>query len=519
MAIPPTSAEINTALAAPLASRDVLLNIRKAILPPSVVCPEMFGAPWIEYTDLPGFNPTLSAAQDTTALVAMFSRLSTHGGQGVFFRPYGLTQELTLTMDREGMLDGQSLRGMGAYNTGLQMTGSNYNAIRLVGVGTSGNTQPVHPRMEGFFIKGGSNSGKGLYARNTDAINQDCRISNASFRNLRIQTGGDGIDFGDSYNVLFDTVKIASAKGHCFNIEGGNATSLLNCHAEPAGRGKAGYRIVLMAWVRSCTGIDDSEEICHWAMVGGKSNIPGTLRTGGSTTIVRIDAADAGRTGEYDGLQLAITAGTHAGFEGVIDRHVRADATHGNYVLLSTDTPLPATIAVAAAYNIRDAESGRRGQGAAGNRLFRGGFEGCNIEAFGRTGIRALWYSKMQINDCLIYDVSDVGPGTVYDCCIYLQDTSDNAYAAWNSMRATRFSVSNPPRYGHDIIQARGSAPIMRCEDQSSAYDSIWSQETGADLQMRNVWAQGELLQTGFPTSNPGPRRLWLNGNVLTMGT
>ena len=79
--------------------------------------------------------------------------------------------------------------------------------------------------------------------------------------------------------------------------------------------------------------------------------------------------------------------------------------------------------------------------------------------------------------------------------------------------------MSKTPRHGAYIVQARGSSPVMLAENMSFDYDNIRSMETGNTLQMMHHYPQGIILPTGFPTSNPGARRLWLNNNVLTMGT
>jgi hypothetical protein len=472
----PTKATLTAGFATPSNSNAAILALRTAAVHPGVMMPEMFGAPEIEQEQLPTFDPVTTASADTTALQTCFTRLGQYGGTLMLKRPYGLTAGLELQITREGMLDGQRIIGLGTmYSCGLQMTGNGYPAITLRGLQASGSAIPIHPYMENFFIKGGENSGHGIYAHNNLSGN-DTRVSNATFRRLLIYCGGDAINFGDVFQTLFDTCKVSSYKGHGFNLEGGNTTNLLNCYASQIGRAKAGYRIVYMASLRSCTGLDDSEGKAFWGLFGGRANISGVTRSGGSTTIVRIAADDAGQTGEYDGLELVV-----GGTGYVIDRHTKGDATHGNSLLLSTDTPLSGTLAASTAYTIRDAESRFRNNGTAINRAFRGDIDNCNVELWGKAGVKFIWRSLADIHKTLFFDA-----GGSHDCCIYLGDL-DTAGGFINCISGCKISLSGSRRFPADFVQSSGSPAAAWCKNMASGSRTIHSMSTGGALTMTNV--------------------------------
>lgn len=514
MSLPPTKAQIDTALSTPALANTLIDDLRRMATQPLVFWPEMFGAPEIAHTALPSFDPTTTAVADTSALQACMARLKTYGGTLLLGRPYGLNAALTLEVTKESVLDGQRIQGLGgAYNCGLQMTANGFDALTIKGLVAGGSGKaPAHVSMQDFFIKGGSSTGKGIMAQNAASASGDTNVSNAEFARLLIYTGSDGIHLGENFQTILRLVKSSSHRGHSFNLNGSNATQLYGCYASSPGPCKAGFRIFADAPVSlySCTGLDENDS--HWAIFGGMAPVAGTARSGGSTTIARIAAGDTAPTGFYDGMEFKIGSARY-----VIGRHEKNNATHGNCLFLSPDTPLGSPLSGGESYEIADGESRWGNNGTALGKDARIDLIGCNVESWARTGIKFCRRGLATMQNMMFYHPTEVNED--YDCCIYINHGSDDKIHT-SKLLSSRFDLFGDRLYPADIIQGLGSRPCLMGERLAASFRSIYSMEAGASLRMLHTDPiDGIQLPTGFATSNPGPGQLWNDGGTLKVGT
>jgi hypothetical protein len=512
MTIPPTKAQIDAALGAPAAANTLLDDIRKTVTDPSVIYPEMFGAPEVSRDNLPAHDPSTTVASDTTACVAALANLRDRGGTLLLRRKYGINAGLTLEGTRESTKDGLRIAGTGPYTTGFHMTANGFNCLLIRGLDPSSGRRPFHCSVENLGITGGSGTGKGIFVQGGSSTHTD--ISNGYFGRLYINTGDTGIHLSKCFQLTLHLIKAGSAKGHAFSLQGGNTTHLLGCYAMAAGDGFAGYRIIAGSPVTmlACTGVD--EPGCSWAALGSMANVAGTTRSGSTTSMVKLGTAHTEPTGFFDMCQIKITSGALDGAEVRISRYVGgADPT----AYLSTHTPLASSPASGVTYNISDGDSQFSQAGTPYAKDPRITIQDCNLESFSRTGIKTYRAGLLTIQNALFFLDPSVSP--THDCCVYLNEAITN-YTV--KMVASRFDLT--PRnagYPAEFIQGKGDKPMMMVErvDSSPSYRTIHSMETGTALRMRHDDPYDITLPTGFPTSNPGAGRLWSNGGILTVGT
>jgi hypothetical protein len=309
-------------------------------------------------------------------------------------------------------------------------------------------------------------------------------------------------------------VKASSHNGHCINLDGSNTTNLYACYASQPGEGKAGYRIIAGSPVSlySCTGLDDGDS--HWGLFGAMAAVAGSTRSGGSTSIIRISASDPAETGQYDGGQIQITSGTHDGEYFTIYKNVKGDGTHGNYIQITSNNLLSGTLPSGTTYEISDGDSRWQNAGDPYARDARISLYDCNIESWSKTGIKFFRRGLATIQNPMFYHPTDVSPA--YDCCIYINEGDDTHTV---KLAQAKYDLAGSRNYVADHIQAKGSSPHMMCERLESSMRTIYSLEAGAALRMMYFSPTGITLPTGFPTSNPGPGKLWSDGGTLKVGT
>jgi hypothetical protein len=95
----------------------------------------------------------------------------------------------------------------------------------------------------------------------------------SEFRNLWLECKADSCFKGaGNFSVLWDNVHAYSVDGHCFELGGDVAKTLINCYAHRAGPGKAGYRMAGNAILINCNGLDEGD---YWGDFGAVASLDG----------------------------------------------------------------------------------------------------------------------------------------------------------------------------------------------------------------------------------------------------
>ncbi|HET6527088.1 glycosyl hydrolase family 28-related protein [Sphingopyxis sp.] len=146
----------------------------------------------------------------------------------------------------------------GTFYTGQGMEQSILLCAGMAGktaIGPESNSSLYRVAMHNFKIMGDCDS-----CFDFSGVSGGFQLYASEFRNLWLESNADSCFKGaGNFSVLWDNVHAYSNGGHCFELGGDVAKTLINCYAHKAGPGKAGYRMAGNAVMINCNGLDEGD--------------------------------------------------------------------------------------------------------------------------------------------------------------------------------------------------------------------------------------------------------------------